>query len=101
LHVGTLTGYLTLQPGEHVPGWVDLDKFRKLSFFREGMDTNSMFYGDWQYDLKHFRVTMYEDEFGDIVAEPGAGPQASFADDVYGAVYTSGTRANIHFHNTK
>lgn len=100
MHFHMLTNYLPLQPGEHIPGWVDLNKFCELSFFRKGMDTNSMFYGPYQYDLVHGRVTVYEDEFGDIVAEPGAGPQAGFMDDVYGAMSTSFTNAKVHFHAT-
>jgi hypothetical protein len=80
--------WLTLlrQPDEHIPGWVDTAKFERLSFHQAGINTKPIFYGDWQYDTVHNRVTHYTDEFGDDVVEPNAGPQASFIDDLNAAV---------------
>lgn len=71
--------------------------FKDLSFYREGMNTNKIYYRDWQYDTIAKRVTIHEDEFGDVVVEPGAGPQATFIDDLVSAVTTSGTTARIQF----
>jgi hypothetical protein len=87
-HSRTGFGLLTnlLQPDEHIPGWIDSAKFEKLSFHQAGINTKPIFYGDWQYDAVHHRVTHYTDEFGDDVVEPNAGPQASFIDDFNAAV---------------
>lgn len=70
---------------------------KQLSFYHDDLNTNDIFYGDWQYDTVLNRVTVYKDEFGDEIAEPGAGPQASFIDDLKGAVETSGTKAKLAF----
>ena len=44
-----------LAPYAKIPGW-DGDKlFKDLFFFREDLDTRSMFYGDGQYDMFHNR----------------------------------------------
>lgn len=75
----------TLQLGEHLPGWIDPSVFEQLSFFKPDLNYGNIFYGDWMYDTVHFRVTQYRDEFGAIVEEPGAGPQASFMDDFLAA----------------
>jgi hypothetical protein len=56
-----------------------------------------IFYGDWEYDIKHFRVTQYIDEFGDVVSEDDAGPQASFKDDVEAAVGTSVNDVKVNY----
>jgi hypothetical protein len=53
-------------------------RFQQLSIWKPDLNFRALFYGDWQYDLVHLRVTQYKDEFGDIMSEPGAGPQASF-----------------------
>ncbi|KAF1850634.1 uncharacterized protein K460DRAFT_361390 [Cucurbitaria berberidis CBS 394.84] len=84
-----------LFPGEHLPGWDGPDALKDLSFYRKGLNTNPIFYGDWQYDTLHLRVTVHKDEFGDEIAEPTAGPQARFIDDVEGAINTSGTTARV------
>lgn len=86
-----------LHAGEDIPGWGHPDMFKDLSFYREGMNTNKIYYRDWQYDTIAKRVTIHEDEFGDVVVEPGAGPQATFIDDLVSAVTTSGTTARIQF----
>jgi hypothetical protein len=38
-----------------------------LFFYRPGLNVKNIFYGDWQYDTLHLRVTKYVDEFGDAV----------------------------------
>lgn len=59
------------------------------------MNTKDIFYGDWQYDTVHGRVTHYTDEYtGEAIVEPNAGPQASFIDDLNAAINASG-RANV------
>ena len=86
-----------LEPGEHIPGWSGTKLFNKLSFHHDRLDTGMIFYGDWQYDTTHLRVTQYKDEFDDLISEPDAGPQASFADDLKAAVATTGTEAKVHW----
>jgi len=56
---------------------------------------NKIFYGDWQYDVFHRRVTQYQDEFGDVIIERGAGPQASFRDDMDAALFATGRQDHI------
>ena len=75
---------------------MDLTWFQQLSFYRPGLVLNKIFYGDWQYDVVHGRVTQYQDEFGDIIIEPGAGPQASFWDDMDAALFTTGRQDHIN-----
>lgn len=82
-----------LTPGEHIPGWVGNKLFKQLSFYEEGLDTNAIFYGDWQYDRHYRRITQYVDEYGELIIEPHAGPQASFIDDFKAAVRNSNTEA--------
>ncbi|KAH7385471.1 hypothetical protein DE146DRAFT_208282 [Phaeosphaeria sp. MPI-PUGE-AT-0046c] len=79
-----------LQPDEHVPGWTDISLFKQLSFYRPCINIKSIYYGDWQYDTVHLRVTHYTDEFGDSIIEDNAGPQASFDDDVKAAIASTG-----------
>lgn len=86
-----------LAPGEQIPGWSGVKLFKELSFYRDGLDVRQIFYGDWQYDTMHRRVTHYKDEFGDLISEPNAGPQASFVDDLKAAVSASGTKAKVAF----
>lgn len=86
-----------LKPGENIPGWGHPNMFKGLSFYHEGLNTNKIFYGDWQYDTLAHRVTVYEDEFGMQVVEPGAGPQATFIDDLLAAKIASGTTATVKF----
>ena len=74
-----------LYPGEHVPGWRGPEALRGLSFYRPDLNTNDIFYGDWRYDTEHNRITVWIDEFGDVVGEDDIGPQASFIDDVMAA----------------
>jgi hypothetical protein len=74
------------QPGEHIPGWVDVAKFEHLSFFHRVPAFSQLFYGDWVYDELHGGVTCYEDEFGDWVEEEGHGPQVGFAEDLAAAM---------------
>lgn len=78
------------QADEHVPGWTNVSRFKLLSFYRSGLNIKSIYYGDWQYDTVHLRVTHYTDEFGDSIIEDNAGPQASFADDVRAAIASTG-----------
>ncbi|KNG46769.1 hypothetical protein DDE82_006072 [Stemphylium lycopersici] len=75
-----------LNPGEHIPDMPFLPALHTLSFYHPHLPTSSIFYGDWQYDTLHKRVTVFKDEFGDDVTEAGAGPQASFMDDVRAAL---------------
>lgn len=75
-----------MMPGEHHPGWKGPKLLKQLSFYYPDLNTNSVFYGHWQYDTVHRRVTHHKDEFGDDVIEPGAGPQASCKEDVRAAV---------------
>ena len=78
------------QLGEHLPGWIDPSMFQQLSFYKPELNYVNIFYGDWQYDTVHYRLTQYKDEFGAIVSEPGAGPQASFMDDFLAAYRAHG-----------
>jgi hypothetical protein len=93
------TSWLFLQPDEHIPGWTDTDAFKQLSFYRPGLNLKNIFYGDWQYDTVHLRVTKYADEFGDAVEEPGAGPQAGFKEDFAAAIATSVNNIEITYTN--
>ncbi|KAF1940569.1 hypothetical protein EJ02DRAFT_445433 [Clathrospora elynae] len=86
-----------LKVGEHVPGWNGSKLLQSLSFFYEGLNTNEIFYGDWNYDTVHKCVTCYTDEYGEEIVEPGAGPQASFIDDLKAAMEISETFAGIEF----
>ena len=86
-----------LAPGEQIPGWGGKKLFEQLSFFHDELDTRNIFYGDWQYDTLHGRVTQYQDEFGDLITEAGAGPQASFIDDLKAAKLDSGCKAKVVF----
>lgn len=53
-----------LAPYAKIPGW-DGDKlFKDLFFFREDLDTRSMFYGDGQYDMFHNRSRSSDGTFG-------------------------------------
>ncbi|KAH9871178.1 hypothetical protein J1614_006754 [Plenodomus biglobosus] len=104
----TLTKLLTLMPrlaeievrklhtGEHVPDWEGPELLKGLSFYKAGLDTNSIFYGEWEYDTKHLCRTSYIDEFGDKqFSRDDYGEQASCIDDVKAAMKNSGTRANL------
>lgn len=86
-----------LAPGEQIPGWGGNKLFKQLSFFRDDLDTRNIFYGDWQYDTVHGRVTQYQDEFGDVITEPNAGPQSSFMDDFRCAYRDSRCEAKVTF----
>jgi hypothetical protein len=48
-------------------GKSDTNAFKQLSFYRPGLNFKNIFYGNWQYDTLHLRVTKYVDEFGDAV----------------------------------
>jgi hypothetical protein len=85
----------TLKADEHILGWSDTEKIKQLSFYRPGLDTKEVYYGDWQYDTVHHRVSIYTDEYGEDVVEPGAGPQASFIDDFNAALTTSGFAGQV------
>jgi hypothetical protein len=86
-----------LHAGEQIPGWPGAKLFEHLSFHHDRLDTRCIFYGDWQYDTVHRRITQYKDEFGDLISEPDAGPQASFFDDLKAALSASGTDAHVSF----
>lgn len=86
-----------LAPGEHIPGWSGIELLKDLSFYHQDLDTRQIFYGDWQYDTLHGRITQYCDEFGDLICEPGSGPQASFVNDLMAAVSSSRTAAKVTF----
>lgn len=86
-----------LDAGEQIPGWSGADRFKELSFFHDNLDTRQIFYGDWMYDIVHRRITHYRDEFGDLINEPNAGPQASFVDDLKASISQSGTKAKVVF----
>jgi hypothetical protein len=86
-----------LDAGEQIPGWSGAKRFKELSFYSDKLDTRQIFYGDWMYDTVHRRITHYRDEFGDLINEPNAGPQASFVDDLKAAISTSRTRAKVVF----
>ncbi|KAL6704040.1 hypothetical protein ACN47E_008804 [Coniothyrium glycines] len=79
-----------LNKGEHVPIWQGPEMIKELSFYREGLNTNDIFYGGWKYDTVHHRVTQYVDEYGEKITEAGAGPQATFRTDLNAAVYFAG-----------
>ncbi|OSS52341.1 hypothetical protein B5807_02807 [Epicoccum nigrum] len=89
-----------LAPGEQIPGWDGAEMFKDLSFYHDELDTRNIFYGDWQYDTVHGRVTHYQDEFGDVIMEPDAGPQASFMDDFRIAKRDSGCKAKVTYKAT-
>lgn len=95
LHNLTTVTVRWLEPGEQIPGWSGVNLFKELSFYRPNLDTREVFYGDWQYDALHRRKTMYWDEYGELIMEPDAGPQASFKDDLKAAVSASGTKAKF------
>lgn len=82
-----------LRAGEHVPDVDGMDALPDLSFYRPKLPVNDIFYGDWQYDTVHKRVTVYTDEYGEEIVEAGAGPQASFIDDVVAAMGNARTSA--------
>lgn len=82
-----------LRSGEHVPGWKGPQVLKQLSFYQNDLKVNEIFYGGWLYDEKHLRVTRHVNEFGEQVEEEGAGPQASFSEDLKAAIATSGTNA--------
>ncbi|KAJ4350658.1 hypothetical protein N0V95_004563 [Ascochyta clinopodiicola] len=84
-----------LQPGEQIPGWSGTKLFKELSFYHDRLDTRKILYGDWQYDVTHRCITHYRDEYGDLICEPDAGPQASFVDDLKAAMSASGTQAKL------
>ncbi|KAF1912897.1 hypothetical protein BDU57DRAFT_521494 [Ampelomyces quisqualis] len=86
-----------LKIDEHIPDWTDTAKFKDLSYYRPGLAIKPIFYGDWQYDTLHHRVTHYRDEFGDDIIEPNAGPQAKFIDDVDAAILASGKTLSKNF----
>jgi hypothetical protein len=86
-----------IAPGEQIPGWGGDKLFKQLSFYHDKLDTRNIFYGDWQYDTVHGRVTQYQDEFGDVITEPDAGPQSSFIDDFRSAKVDSGCKAKVSF----
>jgi hypothetical protein len=67
----------------------DTDDFKMLSFYRPGLNLKNIFYGDWQYDTVHLRVTKLVDDFTDAVEEPCAGPQAGFKEDFAAAIASS------------
>ena len=53
-----------LAPYAKIPGW-DGDKlFKDLFFFREDLDTRSIFYGNGQYDMSHNRSRSSDGTFG-------------------------------------
>lgn len=74
-----------LRPGEHLPGWDGAELVKELSFYRNDLNTNRIFYGDWQYDETHQRE-IRKDEFGDDIDHPQPGPKATFIDDLCAAV---------------
>ncbi|KAI8941505.1 hypothetical protein NX059_002721 [Plenodomus lindquistii] len=84
-----------LKQGEHLPYWNGGELVKGLSFYKDDLNTNGIFYGDWQYDTIHHRVTSWIDEFGDENFDDDAGPQAGFGDDLMAAVIASGTKAEI------
>jgi hypothetical protein len=91
-------GWLTLsQIDEQIPGWAGATMFKDLSFFRPGMNTKFIHYGDWQYDTHYHRETVHKDEFGDTYTEPFAGPQASFKEDMLAAVNSTGRKIRINY----
>jgi hypothetical protein len=71
--------------------------FKDLSFYRPGLNTNFIHYGDWQYDTDYHRETVHKDEFGDNYTESFAGPQAGFADDMLAAVKSTGRKIKVNF----
>jgi hypothetical protein len=85
------------QIGQHIPGWVDLAKFERLSFADKWPKFSQLFYGDWVYDEYHGGITVYEDEYGEVVEEPGCGPQASFQEDMAAALKRFPAVARYHF----
>ncbi|KAF2820986.1 hypothetical protein CC86DRAFT_459210 [Ophiobolus disseminans] len=74
----------------HANGWIDTAVFKELSFYKPGLPLNDIFYGEYQYDTVHERVTEYIDEFGDTITEPGAGPQYTFVEDLMTAILFTG-----------
>ncbi|KAF2127805.1 hypothetical protein P153DRAFT_398374 [Dothidotthia symphoricarpi CBS 119687] len=86
-----------MTPGEHSPGWKGPYLLKQLSFYTPTLNTNPIYYGDWQYDTVHRRVTVHKDEFGDDIAEPNAGPQASCVNDIEAAITATGHGARVVF----
>ena len=84
-----------LNAGEHIPGWDGPKLLKQLSFYKPDLNTNPIFYGNWTYDTKHQRVTVYKDDFGEWIQEDDVGPQASFIDDLEAAMIRSETKAKI------
>lgn len=89
---------LTIQRGEHLSGWIRDGLFQGLSFYQPDLNLNPIYYGDWKYDTVHHRTTEYVDEYGEVVTEPGAGPQASFFDDLRAAIVTVGRHVTTGYH---
>ncbi|CAO2653618.1 Nn.00g030290.m01.CDS01 [Neocucurbitaria sp. VM-36] len=85
-----------LRPGEHNPYWDGPEALKGLSFYRERLDINAIYYGDWQYDTVHLRPTVTKDEYtGEEIAEEDAGAQAGFEEDFEAAWEASGTSAEV------
>ena len=85
-----------LRVGEHIPEFRDVAaELENLTFYRSGLPTGFIFYGDWQYDLWHRRVTTYIDEYGEMPNLPSAGPQVTCIDDVEDARKTANCKAVI------
>ncbi|KAL5113874.1 hypothetical protein ACEQ8H_008254 [Pleosporales sp. CAS-2024a] len=86
-----------LQPDEHIKGWANTEKLKELSFYKPGLNTKDIYYGDWKYDTVKLRVTQYKDEFGEDIIEPGSGPQASFLEDLTAAIVACGRQITVNF----
>ncbi|KAJ4364563.1 hypothetical protein N0V83_009159 [Neocucurbitaria cava] len=86
-----------LRRAEHNPYWHGPEVLKHLSFYRPDLDFRDVYYGGWQYDTTHLRVTAVFDEYtGGWVAPPGAGPQAGFKEDLEAARAASAPTVEVH-----
>ncbi|KAH6868653.1 hypothetical protein BKA58DRAFT_198512 [Alternaria rosae] len=84
-----------LYPGEHIPGWAGPEALKEVSSYHPWTPVNTIYYGDWKYDEKHKRVTMWTDEYGEDMEEEDVGPQVGFREDLAAAMVLSGTKAQV------
>ncbi|USP75553.1 uncharacterized protein yc1106_02827 [Curvularia clavata] len=75
-----------IRKAEHIPEFKATVALKDLSYYREDMDTRLVFYGDWQYDTLHRRVTTWVDEYGEQIIPDESGPQVGFSQDIAAAL---------------
>lgn len=71
---------------EYVPEFKAAKAIKDLSYYREGLDTRLVFYGEWKYDTLHRCVTTFVDEYGEQIIPDDTGPQVGCMQDVSAAL---------------